>query len=82
MKTLREIQDEVAIEYGFGSYDFILQSYKNDVVSWNFINDYLYDCFIEVQRQAQLKIEKRVEDDFSNSEFGYESIVNELNIIR
>lgn len=82
MKTLREIQDYVAKDYGFNSYDSILESYEKGFASWNFINDYLYDCFIEVQRQAQLKIEERVKDDLSNGDFGYESIVNELNVIR
>ena len=47
-----------------------------------FYNEYLHTCFIEIQRQAQHKINKRVEDDVRNGEFGYESIVNELNIIR
>ena len=46
MKTLREIQDEVAKDYGFNSYDLILESYERGVVSIYFLNDYLEDCFI------------------------------------
>ena len=38
MKTLREIQDKVAKDYGFNGYDFILQSYEYGVVSFNFIS--------------------------------------------
>ena len=51
MKTLREIKNEVALNYGFNGYDSILESYEKGVVSWDFINDYLYDCFIEIQLQ-------------------------------
>lgn len=82
MKTLREIQDEVAKDYGFNGYDLILESYEKGVVSLNFVNDYLYDCFIEIQRQAQLKIEKRVTEDCSNWNSDSQSIINEQNIIR
>ena len=82
MKTLREIQNEVAEDYGFGSYDLILESYKKRVISCDFINDYLYDCFIEIQRQAQHKINKRVEDDYLNDNFDTTSIINDNNLIR
>ena len=82
MKTLREIQDEVAKDYGFNSYDLILESYERGVVSRYFLNDYLEDCFIEVQRQAQHKINKRVEDDYLNGNFDTTSIINDNNLIR
>ena len=82
MKTLREIQDEVAKDYGFNSYDLILESYERGVVSRYFFNDYLDDCFIETQRQAQLKIEKRVTEDCSNWNFDSQSIINDNNLIR
>lgn len=82
MKKLREIQDYVAKDYGFNGYDLILESYENGVVSWNFVNDYLYDCFIEIQRQQQHIINKRVEDDYLNDNFDSTSIINENNIIR
>lgn len=82
MKTLREIQDDVAKDYGFNGYDLILESYERGVVSLNFVNDYLYDCFIEVQRQAQHKINKRVEDDYLNDNFDTTSIINDNNLIR
>ena len=46
MKTLREIQDEVAKDYGYENYALLLDSYRKDI-----IDNYLYDCFIAVQRQ-------------------------------
>ena len=82
MKTLREIQNEVAKDYGFNSYDLILESYERGVVSRYFFNDYLDDCFIETQRQAQHKINKRVEDDYLNDNFDTTSIINDNNLIR
>ena len=82
MKTLREIKDEVAKDYGFTGYDLILESYERGVVSLNFVNDYLYDCFIEIQRQAQQKINKRIEDDYLNDNFDSQSIINDNNLIR
>lgn len=82
MKTLREIQNEVAKGYGLDSYDSILESYGKGWVKYNTINDYLYDCFIETQRQAQLKINKRVEDYYFNDNFDRTSIINDNNLIR
>lgn len=82
MKTLREIQDEVAKYYGYENYDHILWHITRDIVSIHFANDYLYDCFIEVQRQAQHKINKRIEDDYLNDNFDSQSIINDKNIIR
>ena len=77
MKTLREIQDEVAKDYGHENYALLLDSYSKDI-----IDKYLYDCFIEVQRQAQHKINKRVEDDYLNDNFDTTSIINDNNLIR
>lgn len=82
MKTLREIQDEVAKDYGHENYDHILQHFARGIVSMYFFNDYLYDCFIEIQRQAQHKINKRVEDDYLNDNFDTTSIINDNNLIR
>ena len=82
MKTLREIQDEVAKDYGFNGYDLILESYERGVVSRYFFEDYLSDLIIEVQRQAQHKINKRVEDDYLNDNFDTTSIINDNNLIR
>ena len=82
MKTLREIQDEVAKDYGFTGYDLILESYERGVVSRYFFNDYLDDLIIEIQRQAQYKINKRIEDDYLNDNFDTTSIINDNNLIR
>ena len=82
MKTLREIQDEVAKDYGFTGYDLILESYERGVVSRHFFKDYLDDLFIEIQRQAQFNINKRVEDDYLNDNFDSQSIINDNNLIR
>lgn len=82
MKTLREIQDEMAKDYGFNGYNLILESYERGVVSRYFFKDYLDDLFIEIQRQAQLKIEKRVTEDCSNWNFDSQSVINDNNLIR
>lgn len=82
MKTLREIQDEVAKDYGFVSYDLILESYERGVISRYFFEDYLNDLIIEIKRQAQHEINKRVEDDYMNNNFDSQSIINDNNLIR
>lgn len=51
MKTLREIKNEVANNYQYDNREQILTDYRKGNVSWDFINDYLYDCFIEIQLQ-------------------------------
>ena len=77
MKTLREIQDEVAKDYGFKNAD--------DLISYNdksFTKNFIYDCLIHVQMKAQHKINKRVEDDYLNDNFDTTSIINDNNLIR
>ena len=46
MKTLREILNYVAKDYGYENYALLLDSFNEDI-----IDNYLYDCFIAVQRQ-------------------------------
>ena len=77
MKTLREILNYVAKDYGYENYALLLDSYRKDI-----IDNYLYDCFIAVQRQAQHKINKRVEDDYLNDNFDTTSVINDNNLIR
>lgn len=72
MKTLREIQDYVANDYGYISYEHIMEHITQGIVSPNFTDDYLQDCFIEVQKQQQILIEQNVA----------QSIINDKNIIR
>ena len=82
MKTLREIQDDVSKKFGYHWSINLQKDYKDGVVSENFYNDYLQDCFIEIQRQQQHIINKRVEDYYLNDNFDTSSIINENNIIR
>ena len=82
MKTLREIQDEVARRFNYHWSINLQEDYKKGIISDNFYNDYLHTCFIEIQRQAQHKINKRVEDDYLNDNFDSQSIINDNNLIR
>lgn len=80
MKTLREIQNEVAKKWGFANYGhlFINLTCGNFPLAQGFFDDLI----IEIQRQAQHKINKRVEDDYLNDNFDTTSIVNDNNLIR
>lgn len=77
MKTLREIQDEVAKDYGFHDMEELL-NYKDN----SFTKAFIYDCLRKVQVYQQLKIEKRVTEDCSNWNFDSQSIINDNNLIK
>lgn len=80
MKTLREIQDDVAKEWGFANYGHLFANLtcRNFPLAQGFFDNLI----IEVQRQAQHKINKRVEDDYLNNNFDSKSIINDNNLIR
>ena len=81
MKTLREIQDEVARRFNYHWSINLQEDYKKGIISDDFYNDYLHTCFIEVQRKAQIKINKRIEDGYLNGNFDTTSVINDNNLI-
>ena len=82
MKTLREIQNYVAIEYGCSNYLEFLDEYRQGSITMKQLDEFINICSLETQRQAQHKINKRVEDDYLNDNFDTTSIINDNNLIR
>lgn len=82
MKTLREIQNEVAKEYGYESRSLLFVAFRVEKVTYTTLGKYLNDVCLQVQKQAQHKINKRVEDDYLNNNFDSQSIINDNNLIR
>lgn len=82
MKTLREIQDEVALNYECSNYLELLDEYRQGSITMKQLDEFINICSLEIQRQAQLKINKRIEDDYLNDNFDSQSIINDNNLIR
>ena len=82
MKTLREIQDEVAKEYGFEDYYDFMRGFRREKFGFVILGRYNRKVNELIQRQAQIKINKRVEDDYLNDNFDTTSIINDNNLIR
>lgn len=82
MKTLREIQNDVAKDWGYESYIDFMKGFRNGKV--NFIRLGMLNNRVNelIQRQAQHKINKRIEDDYLNDNFDTTSIINDNNLIR
>ena len=80
--TIEDIKNRVAKDYGFSSYEILWDSYRKGVISTYFIEDYIENLLLEVQREAQKKIMKRVDDDLLNNNFDKTSIINENNLIK
>ena len=82
MKTLREIQNKLALNYECSNYLELLDEYRQGSITMKQLDEFINICSLEIQRQAQLKINKSVEYDYLNDNFDSQSIVNDNNLIR